>query len=71
MNAQSTIKRPRARYATKAVIARMVKAGTEIGLDVVGFEALPDGTIRVIDRSAVPAPPPADEFEAWDQQGKL
>lgn len=71
MNAQSTIKRPRARYATKAVIARMVKAGAEIGLDVVGFEALPDGTIRVIDRSAVPAPPPADEFEAWDQQGKL
>lgn len=71
MNAQTGIKRPRARYATKAVIARMVKTGTAIGLDVVGFEALPDGTIRVIDRSAVPAPPPADEFEAWDQQGKL
>ena len=71
MTVQTRIKPPKARYPTKAVIDRMVGAGKACGLDVVGFEALPDGTIRILDRSAIPAPPPADEFEAWDQQGQL
>lgn len=71
MNAQTSIRATKPRYATKATIKRLVAAGEACGLDVVGFEALPDGTIRVIDRGAVPVPPPADEFEAWDQQGKL
>ena len=71
MGKHASLKAPKARYATKAVIARMVAVGEACGLDVIGFEALPDGTIRILDRSAVPAPPPTDEFEAWDQQGHL
>lgn len=71
MGKHAALKAPKARYATKAVIDRMVKAGEACGLDVIGFEALPDGTIRILDRSAVPAAPPADEFEAWERQGSL
>lgn len=74
MNAPARLRaRRRASYASKAVIARMVKAGRDLGLDVIGFEAQPDGTVRVLDRSAAPAPAPAprDEFEEWEASGQL
>lgn len=63
----------RASYPSKAVIARMVKAARDLGLDVIGFEAQPDGTVRVLDRSAAPAPvqAPRDEFEEWEASGNL
>ncbi len=72
MNAPTTFPRRRkASYATKAVIARLVATAREVGIDVIGFEAQPDGTVRVLDRSAAPAPTPKDEFEAWEASGKL
>lgn len=71
MNAHTPLAKPRSRYPTKAKIARTIEAARAIGLDVVGFEVSPDGIIRVLDRRAMPAQPPKDEFEEWEAQGKL
>lgn len=41
------------RYPRKAQIERMVSAAKSCGLDVVGFEVSPDGTIRIMEARAV------------------
>jgi hypothetical protein len=57
-------------YAGKAAVKRAIDWAREFKIDVAGFELRPDGTIRVLDQRAFPAQP-ADEFEAWEQAGKL
>ncbi len=57
-------------YPSKAKVKGYVDLGRELGLEVAGFEVAPDGTIRILSAAAFPAHP-KDEFEAWDQAGKL
>jgi len=72
MNAAATIK---PHYATEAKIVHAIRAARKAGLDVVAFDALPDGTIRILDARAMPAPAESsdadDLFEALDAAGKL
>lgn len=67
MNAPAKIK---PHYPPKAKLRDYVAQARELGLDVAGFEVSPDGTIRILSSAAFPAKP-KDEFEAWDQAGKL
>ena len=39
-------------YPTKAVIARLIEAARTSGLDVCGFEASPNGTVRIMEARA-------------------
>lgn len=57
-------------YPGKVAIRHAVEAARALGLDVAGFEVSPNGTIRVLDRAAIPAEP-KDEFEEWLAAGKL
>lgn len=57
----------RARYATKASIARAMAVARACGIDPGGLELAPDGTIRIIPASARPL----DLFEQLEAQGKL
>ena len=57
-------------YAGAPVIKRMLKAARDCGLDVAGFDALPDGTIRVLEARAMPTPS-EDLFDKLDQAGLL
>lgn len=57
-------------YPTKAKVLAAIDMAKEAGLDVAGFEVKPDGTIKVLSAAAFPAAP-RDEFEAWEQAGKL
>jgi hypothetical protein len=59
------------RYPTEATIARMIRAARKAGLDVAGFDALPDGTIRIMDARAMPNPPAPDLFAQLDAEGKI
>lgn len=68
MNARSTF--PKTRYPGKVAIRHVIEAARSLGLDVVGIEVTPDGTIRALDRKAIPAEP-MDEFAKWDAAGKL
>lgn len=68
--------RPRTRYPTSAAIDRMVGAARKAGLDVAGFDALPDGTIRILDARIMPKPAAGDApeeslFEKLEREGKL
>jgi len=54
-------------YARKAQVERMISAARACGLDVVGFEALPDGTIRIMEKRSVPQQP-ANDFERYQDQ---
>lgn len=70
MNAQSTIK---AHYPTKAKVRSAAEALHELrigGLDVAAIEVSPDGTIRILSSAAFPSRP-RDEYEQWEQAGKL
>lgn len=60
----------RLHYPTKAKVQAAIENARAAGLDVAGFEVAPNGTIRVLTPAAFPAAP-KDEFEAWDQAGKL
>lgn len=60
----------RIKYPGKVAVRNALEWARDMGLDVAGFEMRPDGTVRVLDARAFPAQP-ADEFEAWDQAGKL
>lgn len=60
----------RLHYPTKAKVLAAIDYAREARLDVAGFEVTPDGTIRILTAAAFPAAP-KDEFEAWDQSGKL
>ncbi|WP_232494952.1 hypothetical protein [Novosphingobium kaempferiae] len=67
MNAHSTLK---PHYPSKAKLQAYVEQARQLGLDVAAFEVSPDGTIRILSSAAFPSKP-KDEFEAWDQAGKL
>lgn len=56
-------------YAGKVAIRHLIEAGKAAGLDVAGFEALPDGSVRVF--TAAAAPKPNDLFDELDRKGKL
>ena len=67
MNAPATFKPG---YPSKARVRAAFDNARELGLDPVSFKVSPDGSIQVFDARAFPAAP-RDEFEAWDQAGKL
>ena len=54
------------RYPTKAIIARMIEAARTSGLDVCGFEASPNGTVRIIEARAMPGS--LNDFDRWEGQ---
>ena len=56
-------------YAGKVAIRHVVEAARSAGLDPAGIEALPDGTIRVVEARAMPKK--ASLFDQYDQAGKL
>ena len=60
----------RLHYPTKAKVLAAVSNAREAGLDVAAIEVAPDGSIRILSPAAFPAAP-RDEFEAWEQAGKL
>lgn len=57
-------------YPSQAAIERALRAARAGGLDVGGFEASPDGTIRVLEARLMPK---ADEdlFDQLDRKGLL
>ena len=61
--------KPRPNYPGKVAIRQAVERARAVGLDVGGFDLLPDGTIRVLDVRVFAAP--KDEFARWDQAGLL
>lgn len=70
MAALRSAPRPLRHYPGKVAIRHVAEAARAIGLDVVGLEVSADGLIRVIDRAALPRTP-VDDFEKWDEAGKL
>ncbi|MCT2398484.1 hypothetical protein [Novosphingobium mangrovi (ex Huang et al. 2023)] len=70
MNAPATFK---PHYASRPKVAAAAQTLHDLraqGLDVAAIEVSPDGTIKVFSSAAFPVAP-RDEFEAWDQSGKL
>lgn len=70
MNAHSSLK---GHYPSKAKLRSAAETLHELraqGLDVAALEVSPDGTIKVLSSAAFPVAP-RDEFEAWEQSGKL
>jgi hypothetical protein len=59
----------RRRYPSPAAVKRAVKQVTDCALDVAGVEVSPDGVIRILTSQAFAHP--RDDFEAWEQAGKL
>ena len=60
-------------YASKAKVRSAAETLNELrvaGLDVAAIEVSPDGTIKILSSAAFPVAP-RDEFEAWEQSGKL
>jgi hypothetical protein len=57
------------RHAGRVAIRRAVETARAVGLDVAGFDLLPDGAIRILDARSMQHP--RDEFEKWDQAGRL
>lgn len=60
--------RKRSSYARACDIERMVKAAKKAGLDVGGFDALPDGTVRIFTAEAQKK---STLFDELDGAGKL
>lgn len=60
----------KAHYAGAVAIKRVIAAARKAELDVAGVEALPDGTIRVLDARLAPKPA-TDLFEEFEAKGKL
>lgn len=70
MNAPANLPRQRrSPYASTPEIKRLVKAARALDIDVAGFEAFPDGTIRIFRAGAEPGKP--DLFEQMEKQGKI
>lgn len=63
-------KAPRVRRASAIAVKRLIETAVKAGLDVAGFEALPDGTVRVFDARSAPKPAPT-LFDELEQAGKL
>lgn len=53
-------------YPTKAAIKRIIEAARACGLDVCGFEATPDGTLRVLETRGSSAP--LTDFDRWQDR---
>lgn len=60
----------RSTYPRSPDIKRLIKAARDAGLDVAGFEASPDGTVRVVEARALPAQP-ASLFDELESKGKI
>jgi hypothetical protein len=56
-------------YAGKVAIRHIIEAARAAGLDPAGIEALPDGTIRVVEARALPKS--TNLFDELEQSGKL
>lgn len=71
MNAQR--KFPKPIYPGKVAIRHAVQAAKDCGLDPVGFEVSPDGTIRVFDKATMPVKPSQEEslYDRLTREGKL
>lgn len=68
VNAPAALPRARSPFARSPEIKRLIKAARDAGLDVGGFDALPDGTVRVFTAAAASRP---DLFDELEQAGKL
>jgi hypothetical protein len=55
-------------YPSVAVIERIVRGAKRAGLDVGGFDALPDGTVRIFTAESAAR---GTLFDELDQAGKL
>jgi len=51
-------------YPTKAKIKQMIEAARSCGLDVCGFEASPDGSIRIVEARA--AAQLKNDYDRWE-----
>lgn len=60
----------RLHYPTKAKVCAAVEQAKAAGLDVAAIEVKPDGSIVILSAAAFPSAP-RDEFEAWEQAGRL
>ncbi|HET7255605.1 MAG TPA: hypothetical protein VFJ46_17750 [Xanthobacteraceae bacterium] len=60
--------RKRSPYARTADVERLIKAAKRAGLDVGGFDALPDGTVRIFTADAQKK---STLFDELDGAGKL
>jgi len=68
MNAH-TPQRARARsYAGKVAIRHLMEVARDLGLDIVGIEVSPDGTIRVLDRRAVAEKQTLTDFDRLEAE---
>lgn len=56
-------------YAGKVQIRHVVEAARSAGLDPAGIEALPDGTIRVVEARALPKS--KSLFDELEERGQL
>jgi hypothetical protein len=69
MNAQSKIAGQNlSGYPSATEVKRLIKAARDAGLDPAGFEASPDGTIKVVEARAQA---PDDLFAKLEKQGKI
>ena len=55
-------------YPTPAQIAKVVQGARDAGVNVVGVEVTPDGSIRVSDIVSPQAKAPTDEFLNWEDR---
>lgn len=62
-------KTPKPVYPGKVAIRRAVEAARAAGLDPAGVEALPDGTIRIVEARAIPQK--GTLFDELEGAGKL
>lgn len=71
MNAQR--KFPKPVYPGKVAIRHAMQAAKDCGLDPVGFEVSPDGTIRIFDKATMPAVKPEKEslYDKLTREGAI
>jgi hypothetical protein len=68
VNAHSALPKTPLAYPSATEIKRLIKAARDAGLDPAGFEASPDGTIKVVEARAQA---PDDLFAKLEKQGKI
>jgi hypothetical protein len=57
-------------YVRSPEIKRLIKAARDSGLDPAGFDALPDGTVRIVEARAMPQPAES-LFDNLEAAGKI
>ena len=55
-------------YPTPAQIKKVVQGARDAGVNVVGVEVTPDGSIRISDGVSPQANAPTDEFLNWEDR---